>query len=239
MRSEAGDVVLSTSSKSVCEEFGFWSQQPPVCEPIKCQPPQREDEVLAVDCSNENNYLSICKYACKDGTTPEGPQQTVCHDDGNGDEVGIWEPPNRPSCRPQICQPPQINPQNGRVVCTNFNYFGSSCSFSCNPGFYLSAIGGTPVHRDGYSVDCGKGAIWTGPAPECRPIVCLPRHVNPGNGEVKCTKDNNYLSRCDFKCDEGYDMVGMPESLCTDVGNGTPYGEWSTPPPTCESKSLS
>lgn len=60
-----------------------------------------------------------------------------------------------------VCVPPQTNPINGDVSCTNDNFLDSTCTYSCNPGFVL----------DGFNTaTCllvGSSPIWDIPAPTC------------------------------------------------------------------------
>uniref|UniRef100_F7AJJ2 Uncharacterized protein n=1 Tax=Ciona intestinalis TaxID=7719 RepID=F7AJJ2_CIOIN len=221
---------VSGSPTTVCnDDFngdaqGLWSSPPPTCQQLKCNPPQSNPTNGSVSCSDENNVNSECEFACMLGFTMVGEPITDCLMSGG---VPAWTNV-APVCGPVIC-PAQQAPVNGGVTCTAGSNFGSVCSFQCSPGYALTGEPSATCNDDFNQDTLG---VWSSPPPTCEPIVCNPRHVEPDNGAVICTNDNNLDSSCTFICANTYAIEGSPVSVCQDSGNGA-QGSWSTPPPIC------
>ncbi|XP_053700214.1 E-selectin [Synchiropus splendidus] len=116
-------------------------------------------------------------------------------------------------------------PRNGGVQCAHKhgNYtFDSTCNFSCEKGYELSAPG--PLR-------CTASKTWSAERPACNLVQCsrLPR---PLNGSIRCTHPlgpDSYQSTCFFSCNEGYELVGgEPAALQCDES-----GEWNASAPIC------
>ena len=72
------------------------------------------------------NLKRFYRFACLDGFYLDGSSTSVCEDDFNGDSEGVWSS-LAPICAPIVCLPPQSNPENGFVGCSNANNLGSEC----------------------------------------------------------------------------------------------------------------
>jgi len=59
-------------------------------EGIVCNPPHTNPANGRVDCSDSNNVDSQCDFTCNTNYALIGSRQSVCRDDGNGDELGEW-----------------------------------------------------------------------------------------------------------------------------------------------------
>lgn len=233
MLSAGGTVYPIATTDVICGRNNEWSQQPPTCEPITCVPPHESDDVKLVTCTDDNNYRSVCTWECRDGTPITGQIESECIDNG-GKQYGKWDPESPVNyCEPVKCQPPQINPQNGAVLCTDGNNVLSTCSFACDTGYYMVSADDQPLRSGGLDIDCNSQAEWSDRPPKCRPVVCLPKRKNPENGFVSCSLDNRYSSVCTFSCIAGYVIEGSKINTCMDSVPGDEYGDWSDPEPVC------
>lgn len=158
-----------------------------------------DTDTKIVTCTDANNYLSQCTWECRNGEPIVGQITSTCLDNG-GSKFGKWSPANPVNqctglyfatlsrnerawsnlksfmcVTDRKCQPPQIAPQNGAVTCSNENKFLSTCSFTCNPGFYMLTGNSQPVLSGQHSINCGSDGQWSEPPPTCRPISCLPQ----------------------------------------------------------------
>nr|XP_039253479.1 sushi, von Willebrand factor type A, EGF and pentraxin domain-containing protein 1-like [Styela clava] len=238
----AGDLVRSNDLKTECLDTNSWSRDPAKCRPIVCRPPHSAPEDGSVTCTKTNLYQSICSFKCKPGYEIAGEPKSACEDDGNGDEDGEWSSP-APSCSPSTCNPRLTAPGHGSITCTNANTFGSTCSFTCDEGYYMVANSRTIAGNE-ISSTCGPGRKWTRAPPTCRPITCIPPHRKPAHGSVSCTNKNFYRSECTFQCDLGYVMQpgrggsapvdgGVLSACGEDAVIGDAKGAWSEPAPSC------
>ena len=76
------------------------------------------------------------RFECDQGFLLEGSDISECLDDGNGDEFGRWSS-RPPTCTRIRCNPPQEDPENGNVDCTDGNEEGSVCRYSI-PGLLFA-----------------------------------------------------------------------------------------------------
>ena len=65
--------------------------------------------------------------------------------------------------------------------------------FECQAGF--AVVGANPVVCEDDDIVDNRG-VWSSDPPVCAPVICLPPHTDPENGNVRCTDENNYLSEC-------------------------------------------
>nr|XP_002129893.1 P-selectin-like isoform X1 [Ciona intestinalis]XP_026692609.1 P-selectin-like isoform X2 [Ciona intestinalis] len=185
-----------------------------------CVPSHTNPRNGRVSCTNTNEVGSSCSFDCNTGYRLIGSPTSVCQDDQTWDR-------SAPECRPLVCRPRLMAPSNGFMTCDKGNYIESECSFRCNVGYRLEGSE-TSV--------CQNDETWSNAAPECQPILCPPPHVAPPNGNVKCTNNNLLGSRCRFKCNKDYALVGDRLSTCVE-SNNRPYdsdGVWNTPAPKCQ-----
>ncbi|XP_019616534.1 PREDICTED: uncharacterized protein LOC109464052 [Branchiostoma belcheri] len=122
-----------------------------------------------------------------------------------------------PRCETILCNP--INPiPNGLVYLSHDTaYVGVQAAFRCNDGFHL--IGPTQV-------TCQQNGQWSSTVPTCQVVTC----PSPGllaNGDVQVVHPARVHSVATFKCNQGFDLVGLPVISCGEDGR------WSGPPPVC------
>ncbi|KAJ8401759.1 hypothetical protein AAFF_G00377300 [Aldrovandia affinis] len=96
---------------------------------------------------------------------------------------------------------------------------GTRCQLSCDHGYRLLGRA---------SVQCMPNRRWSGTT-RCRQIRC---HVLPliDRGTYSCTEGVAVDSRCDYTCEQGYEMEGDRTRTCLDGG------VWSGTEPTCTDK---
>ena len=144
------------------------------------------------------------------------------------------------------CKSEPPAPSHGAVNCSFGSYQGSECHFICDAGYALSP-------NSQYPVMCMRNRQYNGSTPACQRkyspflvfacsskphclagITCQPEMTSPSNGGVTCS-DSAYLdSRCEFRCDSGYELKGGAS-----VVSCVKQGEWSAAKPRCERKCCS
>nr|XP_026695879.1 sushi, von Willebrand factor type A, EGF and pentraxin domain-containing protein 1-like isoform X5 [Ciona intestinalis] len=198
-----------------------------------------------VSCSNRNKPASVCTFSCRPGYKLTGSRSRRC--DGQN---GNWTNAN-PTCqsmltlsgvnyRPRVirkswrvlallqrgvrCSPVQRAPLSGSMTCTNSNYHGSTCSFTCERNFFL---------RGPATVTCQQNERWNSNQPRlCTLILCTGLRP-PSNGGVSSTNSTVIGQIRTFSCSEGYRMLGGDTLRCVDSNNDG-FGEYDNNPPTCE-----
>uniref|UniRef100_A0A452GJR6 Sushi domain-containing protein n=1 Tax=Gopherus agassizii TaxID=38772 RepID=A0A452GJR6_9SAUR len=105
-------------------------------------------------------------------------------------------------------------------------FFGSAVIYKCDQGFSL--IGNASIH----CTTKDNNGEWSGPAPECKGIPCLPPPDIPNGRHTGVIMDVfSYGSVVTYKCDSGYPLTGEASIHCT-TKDGL-NGEWSVRPPRC------
>ncbi|KAM0734376.1 Sushi, von Willebrand factor type A, EGF and pentraxin domain-containing protein 1 [Formica fusca] len=124
-------------------------------------------------------------------------------------------------------------PENGYLVkasaCSNVVH--AACGVRCRIGFHLT---GDSIRL------CGKDGSWSGNEPQCLLKTCSTLRA-PTHGHMKCEHDENYQhqfeenstvypidTRCQFKCDVGYQLRGSK------VRNCLPLSRWDGLKVTCK-----
>ncbi|XP_039256087.2 P-selectin-like [Styela clava] len=189
---------LIGSDDVLCQLNGNWENQPPRCERIRCQSQQDAPTNGAVVCSSQNLYDSICQFTCNTGYFMTGFGTTACQLDGT------WTT-EAPTCSRVFCEERPNAIQDGKISCSDENFYESTCSYSCNQGFFM---------RGAATISCLSDFTWSAAEPTCEPITCNPRPRSPNRGNVVCSDDNLYASVCAFDCDEGYYMDGPETTTC-------------------------
>ncbi|XP_078495773.1 P-selectin [Ciona intestinalis] len=167
---------------------------------------------------------SLCTFSCNAGYELRGKETSKCILNTNTNFARFNNPV--PTCAPLTCRPRLTAPQNGGVSCSNGNSVGSSCSFTCDGGYFLN---GNPTRT------CRTNNAWSGVQPTCRRIKCPTEIEAPENGNVVCSDLNNADSTCTFTCNAGFSMVGRQATRCISNGNSE-VGRWSNPAPVCQRK---
>ncbi|XP_026669674.1 sushi, von Willebrand factor type A, EGF and pentraxin domain-containing protein 1-like [Ceratina calcarata] len=123
-------------------------------------------------------------------------------------------------------------PENGYLVkasaCSNVVH--AACGIRCKIGFYLT---GDSIRL------CGTGGNWSGNEPKCLLKTCPAVRV-PVHGRMRCQTEENQRSiakdlaaypidtRCQFKCDTGYQLRGSK------IRNCLPLSQWDGLKATCK-----
>ncbi|CAK6439828.1 unnamed protein product [Pipistrellus nathusii] len=209
--------ALDGPRELACLASGTWTDQPPRCVAIACEPPERPAHG-SVDCPPSSGalpYNATCRFRCAEGFELQGADTVWCAD------AGRWTAP-APLCQALRCQDLPA-PNQARVECVHpfgTSGFQSTCSFACAEGFLLVGA---------HELRCLATGTWSAAPPECRAVTCPPLQ-SPQNGTVSCARppgDASHQSTCQFTCDEGFSLSG-PERL-----DCTPSGRWTGSPPTC------
>ncbi|XP_074078072.1 E-selectin-like isoform X2 [Macrotis lagotis] len=213
--------TLKGSKRLQCNFTGEWDMEEPVCEAVGCDAviqPQNGSVTCAHSLNGDFTYQSVCSFRCEEGFELQGSSQLQCTAQGQ------WTQP-MPTCEAVKCDAPHQLP-NGSVTCAHapsgdFTY-QSVCSFSCEEGFELL---GSP------QLECTAHGQWAQPMPTCEAVKC-DAVIQPQSGSVTCAHSLNgdftYQSVCNFSCEEGFELQGSPQLVCT------AQGQWSQPMPTCE-----
>nr|XP_009858194.1 P-selectin-like [Ciona intestinalis] len=229
--------VLDGSPESVCaddndgDDTGEWTQPIPQCQPfvssIRCNPVHVSPENGAVGCSDSNMAGSVCTFECDSGYAMEGSDTSTCQDDGDGDTEGLWSSP-APVCTRVTCLPQHINPVNGVVQCNDLNNIGSTCTFSCSPGYELNGTANSDCIGGGNN---GVIGVWTSPAPTCQERGQCRDVQTLQNGNVTCTNGNFVNSQCTYECNEAelYELYPANNTLTTCMSSLA----WDVEPPCC------
>ncbi|XP_015420008.1 PREDICTED: membrane cofactor protein-like [Myotis davidii] len=155
----AGYYLLGTKNL-YCEISGNnveWSDSPPQCEKILCQPPQ---QIPNGEFSNSHKdtfeYNEVVTYSCKPSNGPDeyslvGESRLVC----SGRNQWSSDPPE---CKVVKCQYPVL--ENGRVISglRKKYYYKSEVTVECLEGFHL---------KGSKAVVCGVNNNWEPKMPEC------------------------------------------------------------------------
>ncbi|CAK8692977.1 unnamed protein product [Clavelina lepadiformis] len=205
-----------------------WDYLAPTCDKISC-PPLFDLLNGDIRCSDSNDEGSICRFFCIDGYALDGASTATCLDEIKNDDQGEWSAP-LPNCLKITCLPRHIAPINGNMECSDDNSGGSVCRFSCHVGYQVNGSPRSVCRDDG---DGDASGAWTQPRATCLKIRCRPSHDHPTNGGVTCTDSNKIESVCRFTCNEGYSLIGSPDSHCEDDFDDDSEGRWSSLAPTC------
>ncbi|XP_030583792.1 P-selectin [Archocentrus centrarchus] len=130
-----------------------------------------------------------------------------------------------PRCEEAITCKPLSHPDQGSHHCSHpygSNRFNSSCHFLCKVGFRLV---GTP------QLICQATGHWNHPVPLCQAAQCpYLKHTDFSGGSVNCSHPIapfSYNSTCEFRCDEGYELIGQDQTICDHTG------QWTASFPAC------
>ncbi|XP_018428125.1 PREDICTED: P-selectin-like [Nanorana parkeri] len=212
-----GYVLLGSQNVS-CTKKGDWRTHIPHCKEIQCKRPEVPLNGM-IRCSNDGELLpdkSMCNFSCDEGFRLVGSSSVLCMTPGQWTE----EPPK---CNAILCERPK-EPENGVMDCSDHEEilsYKSRCNFRCNEGFTL--VGSS-------STTCMSSHQWTEKPPKCEAIQCHHPEV-PKNGSMQCSSNEGsllYMSSCIFTCNEGFNLVGSPKTLCKAPD------QWTKEPPKCE-----
>ncbi|NXI67576.1 LYAM3 protein, partial [Anseranas semipalmata] len=210
-----------------------WSAETPTCAAVTC-PKLVAPESSWVNCSHPHGafaFNSTCAFSCQEGFEMTGLERLWCT------AGGTWSGPP-PHCKAITC-PVLSAPEHGELNCSHLHgdfTFGSTCAFSCQPGFELMGS---------QSRECMATRTWTGDTPRCKAITCpvlsAPEHGElncshlhedfalgstcafsclpgaPEHGELNCSHlhgDFTFGSTCAFSCQPGFELMGSQSREC-------------------------
>ncbi|KAL3876991.1 hypothetical protein ACJMK2_034758 [Sinanodonta woodiana] len=157
---------------------------------------------------NSSWYGAKINYSCDIGFVINGPIPRVC------DIGGVWRTPP-PSCSAVFCGSPGTV-KYGSLVRVNNNSYGGVAEYKCNKGFEIDG---------NYSIVCGTEG-WT-PLPQCIAVRC-PKLKVPSQGRLISPNMYIFGARVEFRCIEGYRLIGASYLLCL------MNGQWSDNETSCE-----
>ncbi|KAG8184166.1 hypothetical protein JTE90_010207 [Oedothorax gibbosus] len=194
-----------------CTASGAWSEAPPYCEVIQCQPLNLEDPHLRAGASNRS-YGARVMFSCPPGYRLVGPPVIICLKNQTWSDV-------MPTCEAIECDPP-LAPSNGRLLDTGRYLTGDFVQFTCNAGFVIV----------GESITvCNDQGEWTFPPPTCKPACEFPGE--PAHGHVIPTKFHYDIGEMvQVECIQGFRVLGSRVLRCTSTGH------WSSPLAHCRAQ---
>ncbi|XP_006887517.1 PREDICTED: P-selectin [Elephantulus edwardii] len=210
--------MLKGPSKLQCLASGHWTNKPPQCVAITCDPMERPVHGN-MDCSSSLQgfqYGSSCSFSCAEGFLLRGAETAWCSDKGQ------WTAP-APVCEALRCQDLPA-PNKAQMNCSHVHgtfRYQSACSFTCDEGSLL--VGASMLQ-------CLATGHWSAMPPECQEVTCTPL-LSPQNGMVTCFQplgSSSYKTTCQFRCEKGFSLSGPERLDCTSSGH------WTGSSPTCE-----
>ncbi|XP_053771768.1 membrane cofactor protein isoform X2 [Desmodus rotundus] len=159
-----------------CELSGTtveWSDSPPQCEKILCQPPRQiSNGKYTNSYKGTFEYNEVVIYSCNPSNGPDeyslvGESRLTC----SGQNVWSSDPPE---CKVVKCQYPVL--QNGRVVsgfAKKFSY-QAMVTVQCLQGFYLEGSS---------TISCGANSTWEPKMPKCIKGLSTFSNESPSNDD--------------------------------------------------------
>uniref|UniRef100_A0ABM5FHQ2 Complement C2 n=1 Tax=Pogona vitticeps TaxID=103695 RepID=A0ABM5FHQ2_9SAUR len=157
---------------------------------------------------------SILAYSCPPGTYPYPTRSRICQSDGK------WTPmfsssgtrANVAQCRVVRCPPQRAFEHGSFSPRRSAHPVGDILSFECFDGYQL--LGSSQRH-------CLPNGRWNGTSPVCDDGVGHCRSLAIPPGAIVSGVRNQLGDRVSFQCQNGLDLVGSAQRVCT------PEGEWS------------
>ncbi|XP_060890783.1 P-selectin-like [Labrus mixtus] len=165
-----------------------------------------------------SRFNSSCHFQCELGFQLVGVSRLLCQASGQ------WNHPV-PLCRVKKCPDlDHVNISSGNMNCSHpvahYSY-NSTCEVRCDEGYEL---------RGQDQIRCDHTGKWTGSVPACTVKKCSPIRF-PVPGDMSCVDTLgpfSFGSKCNFTCQEGYNLTGDNTLTCL------ASGQWSNPTPTCK-----
>ncbi|KAK7888934.1 hypothetical protein WMY93_024494 [Mugilogobius chulae] len=214
---EEGFVLRGSHSDTLfCGPTGQWDASQPSCTAVQCPAiPEMENAVVNChgDAKTKYAFGNSCSFTCLPGYDLVGTTALTCTSSAE------WSA-NIPFC--QYCPRHEAKP-NLLITCSSNQSElapGSTCSFSCEPGFQLQGA---------ENLQCSDDAQWDEVMPMCKVMQC-PKLSSPQWGSLKCFNplgSFSYQSTCVFTCEEGFVLSGSHTLSCG------PTGQWNVSQPSC------
>ncbi|CAL1593780.1 unnamed protein product [Knipowitschia caucasica] len=203
-----------------CAASAQWNDSMPFCRAVQC-PAIPEMENAVVDCEGEAKtkyeYGNSCCFSCLPGYALVGTKALTCTSSAE------WSG-HIPKCQAMYC--PVFEEKTNLLVKCNHDLSelapGSTCSFSCDPGFHLQGA---------ENLQCLDDVQWDHAMPTCEVMRC-PKLSRPQWGSMDCSdplKPFSFRSTCEFSCEKGYELSGTQ----TDTLVCGPTGQWNASQPHC------
>ncbi|XP_073332412.1 P-selectin [Pagrus major] len=215
---DEGFILLNGTASTECNSLGMWSADIAHCLAKRCPTLNSPSHgfLICSDPNEEFSFGSRCTSTCQEGFVLNGTAATECT------SLGTWST-DIPRCLAQPCHLLANAPQHGRMNCSHphspFSY-SSHCDFECSDGFWL---------RGASSMTCNNSGHWSQDLPTCQLKKCSPI-LFPDTGNMTCVdalEPFSFGSRCNFTCQEGYNLTGDNTLTCL------ASKQWSKPTPTC------
>lgn len=196
--------------KLKCGFDGEWSDEFPICIPLKCVVPIITNGSVKPP-KDQYHVNDEVTFKCDDGYILKGSKKLQC------EENGEWSD-DFPICKRVTCSPrPRIN--NGRFEDIQDVYVpGDMVKFFCDRNFFL--VGEKKI-------TCQNNGRWSDPFPACQEYICPVPQIDNGSFQPE---QNEYLvdDFVNFVCDAGFTRVGPKKVTCLELG------QWSDDFPICE-----
>ncbi|XP_051802532.1 L-selectin-like [Acanthochromis polyacanthus] len=171
-------------------------------------------------CSKLKSALCY-KAACQSDSCLHGD----CVETINSHKCDCFEGFYGDKCEHAIACNPLADPAHASQLCFHpfgSNRFNSSCLFSCELGFRL--VGESQLF-------CQASGHWSQPLPLCQVEQCPDlSHTKFSGGTMICRHPvgpHSYNSTCEFRCYEGFDLIGENLTRCDHSG------QWTASVPAC------
>ncbi|XP_041472545.1 sushi, von Willebrand factor type A, EGF and pentraxin domain-containing protein 1-like [Lytechinus variegatus] len=210
---------LLGESSLACLANGTFSSDTPTCQIVTCPLDVPPAELSLGNCSEENfiDFGTTCTLECSKGYTLNGMETVTCQSNGT-----LSAP--FPSCNIVSCSIPALPLRLSSMTsqCNggqSINYT-QTCSFSCDTGYNL--VGSS-------SLTCLANSSLSDSLPTCEIETCgVPQLLSPLSTSCPMGQQVAYNTSCEFSCENGYTLQGMPSLTCLASGN------FSDEIPTCQ-----
>nr|QKY88669.1 putative C3b receptor CR1_tm [Botryllus schlosseri] len=185
-----------------CLRSGKFNVEQVRCDPITCRNPGSPAFGTISPDQATYNVGDDVTHKCNDGYRIRGVSIATCVDE-NVFSARI------PLCEGITCDNPGA-PRFGEIYPDRSKYgLGQRASFRCMEGYELKGAS---------FIRCEDNGEFSDSIPACNPVTCeFPG--SPDNGKTQPQKDEYTVNDViTFECDDGYRLVGLESSRCSDSG---------------------
>ncbi|KAM3935389.1 complement component receptor 1-like protein isoform 2-T2 [Leptodactylus fuscus] len=213
---EAGYYDLPGQSRTItCLDDNTWSTISDFCTRA-CGLPDRISFATPKEGELDKDFFlpgTTVSYNCIPGyKRAPGSNSITCRDDYT------WSEPSEFCVRKSCVYPGDT--RNGEFTATDGFFFGSTVTYTCDPGYRLGSRRNQRI--------CQADGSWTNEVPVCEVVIC-PAPDAPANGSYNPVKDEySYLDAVTFTCNKDLHVIGENTASCTRDGT------WSHVSPTCK-----
>lgn len=220
------DRELHGAGSRVCGSDGQWNGTEPECHRIKCRAPASLPNVIYnynTEQSHSREFYvgHVVDVSCEVGFhVAEDHHRIFCQADRS------WNmSTSLTMCQRTVCASPPDVPHGHFIVVEGSRFtdnvfdFGTTVSYSCQPGYSL--VGGRRT-------TCRSDGRWSNmEAPVTCVVINCSRPEPPDNGRMESGEDLSFGSNVDFYCDRGYKLIGASRLRCRHNGH------WNGSTPIC------